>query len=470
MNRRTSLLLLAVIGVLLVALRLAVVGRPVIAIPAKSTAVDAVNSLGIDLLHQASQPGANALLSPYSIQMALVMTCAGADGQTRDEMVRVLHYPKDEAQLNRSFADLQASVNGIMDRESTRAQLRFEQFKHSLMETDKSMPAGWKDEGRTSQQLSELQLYLTNSLPILTTVNLLYGQSGYDFRPDYLKLLADNWQASFEAMDFEHHAPDITAQINSRVQAQTHDRIKGLIPEGALDSLTRLVVVNAIYLKAPWLHSFSADITQPGPFRLPDGAVIQVPTMSQPFPENFFIGYARRGGHLGFLGHWYTVIALPYHSPELQFVILMPDKCNGLPALEAILTPELLADCANLPVREADLSLVKFKLQPPALSLVEPLRALGMNSAFEQGHANFNRTAPFRTDEPLYISGIFHKTFLQVDESGTEASAGMGLARGTYGEDTNVPVKVRIDRPFLFMIQHRPTGACLFLGRITDPR
>jgi serine protease inhibitor len=99
MNRRTSLLLLAVIGVLLVALRLAVVGRPVIAIPAKSTAVDAVNSLGIDLLHQASQPGANALLSPYSIQMALVMTCAGADGQTRDEMVRVLHYPKDEAHV-----------------------------------------------------------------------------------------------------------------------------------------------------------------------------------------------------------------------------------------------------------------------------------------------------------------------------------------------------------------------------------
>jgi serpin B len=148
----------------------------------------------------------------------------------------------------------------------------------------------------------------------------------------------------------------------------------------------------------------------------------------------------------------------------------MPDRCNGLPALETSLTSELLADCTNLPVREADLSLPKFKLELPALSLVKALRSLGMKSAFDKENANFKRTALLRSGQGLYISGIFHKTFRQLDEAGTEASAGTGLAAASYGIDTNIPVQVRIDRPFLFMIQHRTTGACLFLGRITDPR
>jgi serpin B len=319
------------------------------------------------------------------------------------------------------------------------------------------------------QYLAQVRIGFTNSLLTLTTINRLYGQSGYDFRPDYLKLLEDNWQASFESVDFAHNASGITAQINSAVEDYTHDQIKNLIPDGAFDEYSRLVLVNVIYLKAPWLHSFSAELTQPGPFHLSDGSVIQVPTMSQPHEENFLVGYARRGDGWGFPGRGYTVIALPYKSPELQFVILMPDRFNGLPALEDILTPELLTGCTHLPFREADLSLPKFKLEPPALSLVKALGALGMKNAFGE-NANFNRTALLRPGEGLYISGIFHKTFLQLDESGTEASAGTGLVRGTYGIDTNVPVQIQIDRPFLFMIQHRITGACLFLGRITDPR
>jgi serpin B len=287
--------------------------------------------------------------------------------------------------------------------------------------------------------------------------------------PAYLKLLEDNWQASFESVDFVQNASDVTAQINSWVEDQTHGRIKDLIPPGALNDLSRLVLVNAIYLKAPWLHSFSSELTQPGPFHLSDGKVIHVPTMSQPHEENFLVGYARREGPWALLGHRYTVIALPYNCPELQFVILLPDRYNGLPALENILTPELLTGCTDLPVREADISLPKFKLEPPALSLVGSLQALGMKSAFGND-ANFNRTAILRPGDGLYLSDIFHKTFLQVDESGTEAAAGTGSVRGTYGTDTNVPVQIQIDRPFLFMIQHRTTGACLFLGRVVDPR
>lgn len=463
MKLRTTPLLLILICVPLVVFWL--VGSNRSTTQENLTAVDAANALGIDLLHQTAQSGPNSLFSPYSIQMALAMTCAGADGQTRDEMVRVLHYAKDEDRMIHSFACLQTNVNGIMSRDLAFAQHNIEQYKSFINNNTKP---GADGEKYRAARLSSLNS-LTNNVLTLTTVNRLYGQSGYAIRPAYLKLLEDNWGASFESVDFIHNAPNITTQINSWVQDQTHGHIQNLIPARALDEYSRLVLVNAIYLKAPWLNSFSRELTQPGPFHLSDGTVIQVPTMSQPPDENFLVGYAKRGSHWNFLRRSYTVLALPYNCPELQFVILMPDQCNELPALETCLTPEILADCTNLPSREVDLSLPKFKLEPPALSLVEALRSLGLQSAFEQ-NANFNRTALLRPGEGLYISGIFHKTVLQLDEAGTEASAGTGTVRGTYGTDTNIPVQVHIDRPFLFMIQHRTTGACLFLGRVRDPR
>jgi serpin B len=430
--------------------------------------------LGIDLLRQMAPSSSNALLSPYSVQLVMAITCAGADGQTRAEMVRALHYPQDENQLNRSFTGLTTNVSGIMSRDLTRAQLDFEMCTNYLISNLRIARGGnfpvAEENKRIDEYLAKLRLSFTNSLLSLKTVNRLYGQNGYNFHPAYLKLLAESWQAPLETVDFEHNASAVTAQINSWIEGQTHGHIRDLIPIGALDENSRLVVVNAMYLKAPWLHSFSTERTKPGPFHLSDGTVIQVPIMSLPHEENFLLGYARRSGSFGILGHRYTVIAIPYHCPELQFVILMPDRYNDLPALEAALTPELLGACANLPEREVDLSSPKFKLEAPTLSLVPALRSLGMKSAFEEGNANFGRTADMRREEPLYLSGVYHKTFLQFDEAGTEASAGMGSACGAYGTDTNVPVQVQIDRPFLFMIQHQPTGACLFLGRVTDPR
>ena len=409
------------------------------AVPMDSIAVNAVNALGIDLLHQTARPGANALLSPYSIQLAMVMTCAGADGQTRDEMIRVLHYPKDEEQMNRSFADLQASVNGIMGRDSVTAQQDFEKYKEYI---DNNAPPGPDGEKYRSLYLPYLN-NITNSVLTLTTVNRLYGQSGYDIRPAHLKLLKDNWQASFESVDFEHNPSGITKQINSWLRDQTHGRIQNLIPASTLDEYTRLVLVNAIYLKAPWLQSFSDERTQPAAFHLSDGTVIQVPTMFQPPRDSFMMGYAQRGGYWGLLGSSYTILAIPYNCPELQFVILMPDRGNGLPALEAGLTPEILAGCTNLPSREVDLSLPKFKVEPPALSLVEALRALGIKSAFEKD-ANFNRTAVLRPGEGLYISDIFHKTFLQLDETGTEASAGTVVKAATFGPADRGPLAASV--------------------------
>ena len=178
-------------------------------------------------------------------------------------------------------------------------------------------------------------------------------------------------------------------------------------------------------------------------------------------------GYAKRDG--------YTAVSLPYAGDDLQFVVLLPDDVNGLRALESKLTSDVLAGCAKLETRDVDLHLPKFKLEPPTITLAEKFEPLGMKTAFDQppGSANFDKMAPRTPRDYLYISQIFHKTFIAVDEKGTEAAAATAVAMlaGTaLRSPPPPPIEVKIDRPFIYAIQHVPSGVCLFLGRLTDPR
>jgi serpin B len=395
-----------------------------------STAATAVNALGVDLLRQAGKPDANFLISPYSIQSALAMTYAGAEGATREEMAKVLHYPKDDAELNRSFAALHQSFDDLMQ--------------------------------ESARKVEHMRKYgVTNDPVVLTVANRLFGQTGYDFRAAFLALVKDNYRAPFEPLDFCRDAPGATKQINAWVEQQTRQRIRDLIPDGAFNHLTRLVLVNAIYLKAPWEDEFPAAETQPRRFHVAGGKAVDVLTMMH---QRFFF-YAKRDG--------FSVVAMRYRSWDLQFLILLPDQLNGLRDLESRLTADLLAGCARLTASELILHLPKFKLEPPLLALSSELQRLGMKSAFDQsrGTANFDRIAPRRADDYLFISEVFHKTFLELDEKGTEAAAAtaLGVAKGLATEKPR-PIEVKVDHPFLFAIQHRPSGACLFLGHVTDPR
>jgi serpin B len=417
---------------LLILLTLLVPAAPLLAEKPDAAAAEAINALGIDLLHRTARADANALLSPYSIQEAMAMVCAGADGETREEMVRVLHYPKDQGQVDRAFAAFQADLAGIVQQQAAR---NGEQ----------------RQDGVANEPL------------VLTTANRLFGQAGYDFRPSYLNLLKDTYQSPFEPMDFARDASGATANINRWVGRQTHERIQNVIPAGALNRDTRLVLVNAIYLNAPWLTVFDKNATRPRTFHLPGGGRAKVPTMY----EDISLGYAHPAG--------YQVVVVPYAATELQFVILLPDKLDGLAALEARLTPKILADCASLPNPEVKLFLPKFKLEPPSLSLAHALKSLGMKHAFDlpPGSANFDRIAPRHPNDYLYISDVYHKTFFDLDESRTEAAAATAVAMPTGAALEPAPpppvIEVHVDHPFLFAIQHRDTGACLFLGHVTDP-
>jgi serpin B len=317
---------------------------------------------------------------------------------------------------------------------------------------------------RSVERVEQQKKYGPASDPItLTIANRLFGQQGYDFRQPFLDLLKTNYNAPFEAMDFVKNSAGATKAINSWVEQQTKQRIRNLIPDGGLDALTRLVLVNAIYLKAPWAEPFSASATKPLPFHTRESSAADVPTMN--IQKSF--GYGKYGG--------YTVVTIPYSGGELQFVIILPDEVGGLSKVEAGVTGPQLVNWANLPNRDVKLSLPKFKIEPPTMPLGEALQMLGMTTAFDKpgGSANFDRMAPRRPpDDYLYISRVFHKTFLSLDEQGTEAAAATAVAMATRSAimHPTEPVEVKVDHPFIFAIQHRASGACLFLGHVANPR
>ena len=396
-------------------------------------AAQATNELAVDLHRQLATGNENLCVSPYSIESALAMTFAGADGETRTEMARVLHFPSDASAVPTSLASLQ----------------------HSLEEMSV----------KTAELVKEAKRFGGPSEPItLTIANRLFAQKGYDFRESFLTLVKQNYGAAFEPLDFVTDASGATQHINHWVADQTHDRIRDLIPANALNKMTRLVLANALYLKAPWADPFSEKATQPEPFHVRGGAPVDVPTMRKAAP----FGFAKREG--------FIAVSLPYVGNDLQFLVLLPDDANGLRALESKLTASMLAECAKLETRkEVDLHLPKFKFEPPTIALAQNLQALGMKSAFDipRGSANFDGIAPRKPNDYLYISDVFHKTFIAVDEKGTEAAAATAVvmmrATAMAGPKPK-PIEVRVDRPFVYAIQHVPSGVCLFLGRVTDPR
>ncbi len=373
-------------------------------------ASEATNALGAELLTGALPPGTNALISPYSIQSALVMAYAGSAGTTKEQMAATLFYPAKGTV--ESFAELRPTIAALGDKDS----------------------------------------------PItLTIADRLFGQVGYPFLPDYLALLKEKFAAPLELADFIKSPRAAEKRINAWVEEQTKDRIKNLIPGGALNEDTRLVLVNAIYLKAPWAMPFSKSATADIPFQLSDGNLVETPAMKQ----TETLGYLRKDG--------YTAVTLPYKNSNLQFVILLPD--DKLESLEKNVTADFLAGLTDLPRERVSLTLPKFKLEPPLLSLSDALKKAGMPSAFNvpPASADFSGIAPRKPDDYLYISEIFHKTFIEIDEDGTEAAAATAVVMMRAMSMPADPVTVVIDRPFLFAIQHRPSGTCLFLGRVVNP-
>jgi serpin B len=362
---------------------------------------ESINLLTIDLYKRLSSTGDdNLFLSPYSISTALAMVYGGARGETGIEMEKTLHFGNQGA-THPAFSHLRNTVNGI-------------------------------------QKKGHIQLSVANSL---------WPQMDYPFLPDYLAMTKEFYGSEIKPVDYKTDAENARLQINSWVEDQTNDRIKDLIPAGAVNALTRLVLANAIYFKGSWATQFKPEATRPAPFNLADGKIIEVPTMI--LSEDFRLAYTAD----------FQALELPYEGDDLSMLVLLPTQTDGLEKLEKSLSTELF-DGLEFHKTEVIVQLPRFKIES-SFNLGKTLAAMGMPLAFTQ-QADFSGMTG---KSNIFIDEVVHKAFVEVNEEGTEAAAATGIIMRT----TSMPPQFTANRPFLFLIRENTSGTILFIGKVMDP-
>jgi serpin B len=374
--------------------------------------VEGNTAFALSLYRRLAAVDGNLFFSPYSISSALAMTYGGARDQTQAQIQDALHFPFTPDQLNPAFNLLTMNLDKLTQNTQDSTKKDFE----------------------------------------LNIANAIWGQVDFKFLQTYLDMLAENYGAGMRLEDFAGNPEAARLEINDWVSQQTQDKIKNLIPVGVLDSLTRLVLTNAIYFKAAWMHPFDPKNTAPGDFYKPDGSKVSVPMMH--YTEN--TGYLISNGAI--------VVELPYQGGNVSMLVLMPDP-GSLPGFEKSLSPDRLTALASkLPVQNVQLSFPKFKIEA-SISLAEAFKPMGMLDPFDPSAADFSGMDGARD---LFIQAILHKAFVDVDEAGTEAAAATAVMVGATSMRAE-PVSVTIDHPFLFVLRDRTTGTILFMGRVVDP-
>jgi serpin B len=365
------------------------------------------------------EPG-NLFFSPYSLSLALAMTYAGARNQTAQQISQVLHLPpRSAAQIHPLFAQLQQGVN---------------------------------------QAQQHVKIHVANAL---------WGEQSHPFLPSFQELIVQNYDANLNLIDFNNAFSTAHAQINTWVKEQTQQKITQLLKPGLIDSLTRLVLVNAIYFKGNWDSPFDNQQTKPAQFWLNSHKNITVPMMKQ---ESHF-GYAENQllqllelPYVGSVSDDEDSLEFTFAPNRLSMIILLPRQRNGLTQVENSLNRRNLETwLSQIHWQKVKVTLPKFTINT-GFDLAATLAAMGMPNAF-------NRKADFSGidgSKALYLKSVIHQAFVDVNEEGTEATAATGVAVTTRGIQPSTP-QFSADHPFLFLISHKTSGSILFLGRLVKP-
>jgi serpin B len=373
---------------------------------AASDIVEANNRFAFDLYSQYKSDEGNVFFSPYSISSALAMTYEGAKGKTAEEIKAVFHFPESSV-MRSGFAAANAEIN----KKDKKYELR--------------------------------------------SANALWAQKDYSFLPEYFNVVEEYYGGKVTNLDFSEKTEESRLTINKWVEEQTNNKIKDLIPQGAIDSLTRLVLTNAVYFKGTWVKQFNKSRTTEKDFRVGVGKTVRTDMMSM-FDERF--NYTETDT--------LQILELPYDGGDLSMIILLP-KNDDITSLESSLTAEKLADWRNaLQENKIDeLYLPKFKFETKYF-MADTLKEMGMSTAFSDA-ADFSGMTGIKD---LYISEVVHQAFVEVNEEGTEAAAAtavvMKLTAMPGSQDLTI---FNADHPFVFVIQQKSTGNILFIGRVSDP-
>ncbi len=371
--------------------------------------VDSNTAFGLNLYGQLAPTPGNLFFSPYSISTCLAMTYEGARGDTQTQMAQVLGFGTNDQQLGALFGALQSNLE-------------------------------------TNQETNAIELNIANAL---------WTQEGYPFVPAFLQTATTEYQASVNQANFITGAAEATKTINSWVAQKTQDKIQDILPAGALNADTRLVLANAIYFKGMWATTFEITNTSTQSFYLSATSQVDVPLMHQSAEPVGYMATAQ-----------FQAVELPYASNQLSMVILLPSQVDGCAQLERQLSPAFLSGVlAQMLWTKADIFLPRFTLES-SFDLDSPLSEMGMPDAFTMDVADFSGIDGMRD---LLIGHVFHKAWGEVNEEGTEAAAATVVGVTSFVGAPTTPPIFRADHPFIFFIRDTQSGSLLFLGRLADP-
>jgi len=397
---------------------------------ALQAAVDANNAFAAALYAQIrGDAGAtNLLTSPISASLALTMTYAGAAGTTATQMASALQIEGDAGtsifEGQNALSQELASVGSLA--------LRNEQ---ELQVPDASA--------------DDFQLEVVNSV---------WGQESYPWAEPFLSILAMDYGTGVVLEDFSTQSAQATQTINAWVSTETDGEINDLLPPMAIDSMTRMVLVNAVHLKFPWVNPFDPSATTTGAFVRSDGVTVSPSFMTQSEALLYEDDGQAQIASIPLTGGVAIVVALPHTGVDLA-------------AYEAVLTPGVPPLATPSTTVQVALSLPKLTFTSPSFSLAASLQAMGMVDAFDPNAANFSGMCPQPPDGlNLYLSDVLQKTTVSMTETGVQAAAASAatLEVTSYEEPPTQSATLVLNRPYLLAILD-PIGTVLFLGHIEDP-
>jgi serpin B len=391
-----------------------------------STIAPGSSDLAFDLYRKLRDREANFVFSPFSISTALAMLHAGARGQTAEEIARAAHFKDADSGVSAAFGQVTAD----MERDAQTVKERY------------------RDDPRYTFGIA----------------NALWFQKDLPLHSDFKTLLADRYRASLNPINFTN-PEQARRQINAWIDEHTQHKIKEIVPAGKPDRSAGIWVTNALYLQATWLEGFREEDTQPEDFWVTPAKAVKLPMMHQTVAHGV-AEYAESDDC--------QLLLLPCTAfSRLALAVVLPRKRDGLADLERSMTESRLESLiASAWTPAVQLSLPRFTVESN-FEMKTILEALGIHQAFRE-HADFSGVTDSR---PLWLSAIFHKGFLAVNEKGIEAAAAAG-GEGPLDGHENL-VTFRADHPFMFMILHyrapksmkfvKGAGQIFFLGRFLKP-
>ena len=367
--------------------------------------VESNNIFALDLYAKLSAHEGNLCFSTYSISVVLAMTFAGARGATEKQIKDVMQTTLTQYEFHAGFAQLQKQISAIGKEEN-------------------------------------VELLLANSI---------YPHNRYSFLESFVNLLRENYGIPIKPLDYSE--PETARRtINQWVNEKTQEHISELLPVGILDSLTRLVLVNAIYFKGLWEKQFDKQDTVNSPFRVSNEKYVNIPMMRQ------------KSGFRYTEDNQAQVLELPYQGKSLSLIIILPKESDGLVMIAKSLSFKKLSIWSkNIFEQTVDVHLPLFKIKSN-FNLNDTLISMGMPDAFDMDKADFSG---IDDTKELYISNTIHQADIEVNEEGATATAATAVIMGTRSFPQEY--QFHVDHPFIFLLRENTTSGILFIGRVLNP-